>query len=217
MGPLSPPPSFRGTAVCLGEAAKTLSSVRLALTRGHPCAGQGLYSNVELIEHEEHRLARHAGKVVYETPNVEETRNVHEPRHPTVKDATAAMHKHAVGLYTKGLGEGVVANARRIVRVESIFPTREQIEEFELARTEMQRDVAPEKLQTHQNMFYSPSDSQLRTMLDKSFRYRSREALVIGAIHDARPAATRFRATRWRFARTPSRRCARAFRSPTTC
>ncbi len=141
-------------------------------------SGQGLYSNVELIEHEEHRLARHAGKVVYETPAAEEVRHVNEPRHPTVKDATAAMYKHATGLYSKGLAEGEHPNPRRVVRVESIFPTREQIEEFEVARTEMQRDVAPEKLQTHQNMFYAPSDSQLRIMLDKSFRCLARVLCV---------------------------------------
>lgn len=49
------------------------------------------------------------------------------------------------------------------------MPTRDQIEEFEVSRTEMARAIAPEMLQTHQNMFYSPSEQQLRVMLDKSF------------------------------------------------
>lgn len=56
-----------------------------------------------------------------------------------------------------------------MIRVESIQPTRQQIEEFEETRSEMQREVAPEKLQTFQNMFYSPSEQQLRVMLDKNF------------------------------------------------
>jgi hypothetical protein len=32
--------------------------------------GQGLYTDVEIIDHEQHRLARHAGNVVYQEPEV---------------------------------------------------------------------------------------------------------------------------------------------------
>ncbi len=40
---------------------------------------QGIYSDVEIIEHEQHRLERHAGKVVYEEPvAVEKLAHHHE-------------------------------------------------------------------------------------------------------------------------------------------
>lgn len=80
--------------------------------------GQGMYTEVELIQHEEHRLARHAGKVVYEAPQesaaMQKQRS--EPRHPTVKDATAAMDRHARSLYAKGLAEAGREASRRIVK-----------------------------------------------------------------------------------------------------
>jgi hypothetical protein len=56
----------------------------------------------------------------------------------------------------KGIDGGEKPDTRKVVQVEMIQPSREQIEEFEITRTDLQRDIAPEKLQTHQNLFYSP-------------------------------------------------------------
>ncbi len=55
-----------------------------------------------MLEHEQHRLERHAGKVVYEEPTEAELRHSHhEPKHPTLKPASAAMQRHAENLYYK--------------------------------------------------------------------------------------------------------------------
>ena len=51
-----------------------------------------------------------------------------------------------------------------------VQPTRDQIEDFEETRSEMQREVAPQKLETFQNMFYSPSDQQLKVRERKEKR-----------------------------------------------
>ena len=151
---------------------------------------QGIYSEAEVIEHEQHRLERHAGKVVYEAPaEVEKVAHAKEvrrgvalffpcflpflgrqPKHPTVKPASAALERHAQTLYYKGIEGGEQPDTPKVVQVEMIQPTREQIEEFEVTRTELQREIAPEKLETHQNLFYSPSERQLQVMLDKDFQ-----------------------------------------------
>ena len=45
----------------------------------------------QIIEHEQHRLERHAGKVVYEAPAEREPPAPKEPQHPTLKPASAAI------------------------------------------------------------------------------------------------------------------------------
>lgn len=79
------------------------------------------------------------------------------------------MQRHAQKLYYGGIPGGERADTRQILDIKMVQPTRDQIEEFEMTRTELVRACAPEKLQTHQNLFYSPSERQLQVMLDKSF------------------------------------------------
>jgi hypothetical protein len=95
---------------------------------------------------------------------------VAQPKHPTVKPASAALERHAQNLFYKGIEGGEQPDTPKVVAVEMIQPTREQIEEFEVTRTELQREIAPEKLETHQNLFFSPSERQLQVMLDKDFQ-----------------------------------------------
>ena len=79
------------------------------------------------------------------------------------------MQRHVGKLYYGGIPGGERPDTRQIVDVKMIQPTRDQIENFEITRSELVRACAPEKLETHQNLFYSPSERQLQTILDKSF------------------------------------------------
>ena len=140
---------------------------------------QGIYSEVEIVQHEEHRLERHAGKVVYEAP-AERVEALHakEPTHPTLKPANSGIQRHVGKVYYGGITGGERADTKQIIDVKMVQPTREQIEEFEITRTELVRTCAPQMLETHQNLFYSPSERQLAVMLDKSFE----EAIESNAI-----------------------------------
>ncbi len=93
-----------------------------------------------------------------------------QPKHPTIKPASAALERHASSLYYKGIEGGEQPDTPKLLSIEMVQPTRHQIEEFEVTRTDLQREIAPEKLETHQNLFYSPSEQQLRVMLDKDFQ-----------------------------------------------
>ena len=86
-----------------------------------------------------------------------------------MQPASAAIQRHVQKLYFGGIAGGERADTRQIESIFMIQPTRDQIEEFEITRSELVRTCAPEKLETHQNLFFAPSERQLQVLLDKSF------------------------------------------------
>jgi hypothetical protein len=108
--------------------------------------------------------------VVYESPANPEPAAPKELQHATLKPASAAMIRHVNKLYYKGIPGGETPHTRQVNQVYMVQPTRDQIEEFEITRTEIQRACAPDKVETHQNLFFSPSERQLQVMLDKNFQ-----------------------------------------------
>ena len=118
----------------------------------------------------------------------------------------------------QGIAGGERPDTRKIVSVEMVQPTREQIEEFEITRTELQREIAPEKLQTHQNLFYSPSEQQIKVSVFMLFLIALWRAHCV----TTRPCWTRIfrpplKVTPWRFRPILNRPCERVSQRPTSC
>eukprot|EP01099_Mayorella_cantabrigiensis_P000950 TRINITY_DN1403_c0_g1_i1.p1 TRINITY_DN1403_c0_g1~~TRINITY_DN1403_c0_g1_i1.p1 ORF type:complete len:205 (-),score=63.38 TRINITY_DN1403_c0_g1_i1:43-630(-) len=110
------------------------------------------------LSKEEGRIFKHTeGKGPVEVPVFAKTES---KQFPVLKEVSAGVYSFVQKSWDKGGGQGY-----RITSVLQIVPTKDHVNDFEGRRTELERELRGEKLQTIPTLFYAPSQQVLHVTL----------------------------------------------------